>query len=451
MPCTEEIITLNRTELQEKVEKIRNTSQLAEMIMAAWELGLWIAKKIVEQILEERASRRVCWQNCPECGAKLDNKGRLDREMKSIIGTISWRRKVGRCPNHCQIGQIAPLDDELGIKPDQRVSTEVQKMSCALAVFVPYEIAAMLLSLLTKVCASPVSIWQWVQKIGHLSITKMEEELASGRLPDEEAMTDEMASLPLVLGGDGVLVPFRPYGGSPHGKTRYRQVLVGIVARLKQMVNRRGRTIVKIVRKRLVAVLNNSDSFGKRLWLEAWRQRITYSYPVVWISDGGYTFWNIFRDHFAHWARGVLDFYHAVQNVWKAASAWLDGRTKMAHQWLATIRHLLRYGQPCDVLRKVHRPLIDEPLSDSARKALENLLSYLQNHYQHIHYSDLKARNLPIGSGMVESACKWLIQQRFKGVGMRWSVNGFNHLLQLRLAWVNERFDEVFSNTPRTR
>ena len=45
---------------------------------------------------------------------------------------------------------------------------------------------------------------------------------------------------------------------------------------------------------------------------------------------------------------------------------------------------------------------------------------------------------------MVESACKWLIQQRFKGVGMRWSEDGFNHLLHLRLAWVNGRFDDLF-------
>jgi hypothetical protein len=51
---------------------------------------------------------------------------------------------------------------------------------------------------------------------------------------------------------------------------------------------------------------------------------------------------------------------------------------------------------------------------------------------------------LPIGSGLVESACKWLIQQRFKGVGMRWSEDGFDHLLHLRLAWVNERFDDLF-------
>ncbi len=45
---------------------------------------------------------------------------------------------------------------------------------------------------------------------------------------------------------------------------------------------------------------------------------------------------------------------------------------------------------------------------------------------------------------MVESACQWLIQQRFKGVGMRWSEEGFNHLLHLRLAWVNGSFEALF-------
>ena len=45
---------------------------------------------------------------------------------------------------------------------------------------------------------------------------------------------------------------------------------------------------------------------------------------------------------------------------------------------------------------------------------------------------------------MVENACKWLVQQRFKGVGMRWSETGFNHLLHLRPAWVNGTFASLF-------
>ena len=51
---------------------------------------------------------------------------------------------------------------------------------------------------------------------------------------------------------------------------------------------------------------------------------------------------------------------------------------------------------------------------------------------------------MPIGSGVVESACKWLIQQRFKGVGMRWSEDGFNRLLYVRVSWVNQRFNAAF-------
>jgi hypothetical protein len=45
----------------------------------------------------------------------------------------------------------------------------------------------------------------------------------------------------------------------------------------------------------------------------------------------------------------------------------------------------------------------------------------MKTHEDHIRYDHFKAAGLPIGSGLVESACKWLIQQCFKGVGMRWS------------------------------
>jgi len=70
-------------------------------------------------------------------------------------------------------------------------------------------------------------------------------------------------------------------------------------------------------------------------------------------------------------------------------------------------------------------------------------------HRDHIQYDKFKEMGFPIGSGLVESTCKWLIQQRFKGGGMRWSEDGFNHLLHLRLAWVNGRFDPFFpTSTP---
>jgi hypothetical protein len=34
---------------------------------------------------------------------------------------------------------------------------------------------------------------------------------------------------------------------------------------------------------------------------------------------------------------------------------------------------------------------------------------------------------------------------------MRWSEDGFNHLLLLRLAWANHRFDDLFPSVPNAR
>jgi hypothetical protein len=71
--------------------------------------------------------------------------------------------------------------------------------------------------------------------------------------------------------------------------------------------------------------------------------------------------------------------------------------------------------------------------------------------HRHIHYRDFERQQLPLGSGMVESACKWSIQQRFKGVGMGWSESSFNHLPILRVAWVNQRFDSLFPHLTLSR
>lgn len=131
--------------------------------------------------------------------------------------------------------------------------------------------------------------------------------------------------------------------------------------------------------------------------------------------------------------------------LWKSAAAWLDGRTTQARRWCGWARHRLRHGHPDGVLADLADALEVEGLPDTARDTLRTVYAYLERHREHIDYAAYKALGLPLGSGMVESACKWLIQQRFKGVGMRWSEDGFNHLLHLRLAWVNGRFDALFN------
>ena len=166
-------------------------------------------------------------------------------------------------------------------------------------------------------------------------------------------------------------------------------------------------------------MLGDIEALKPRLWLEATRQGILSSQRVVWLADGGRGFWRLFDERFAPYAIGILDFYHAAQNLWKGAKVWLDGRTQRARAWFTMARRRLRQGQVNEVMSDIQAALELEGLPDSARQTLTTLYNYLDKHRDHIDYAKFKELGLPIGSGIVESACKWLIQQRFKGVGMR--------------------------------
>jgi hypothetical protein len=265
-----------------------------------------------------------------------------------------------------------------------------------------------------------------------------------GLPPPAEPLVPALVAAPLLIGADGVMVPFRPEGGQPRGKTAWHEIKVGVLARLGSHRTRTGKVLPRLYQRRLVAVLGNIEALKPRVWLEAVRQGIDTAPQVVWLSDGARGLWRLYDERLAASAVGILDFYHAVQYLWKGAAAWLDGRTAQARRWFGWARHRLRHGQPDGVLADLVEALEVEGLPDSARATLIALHAYLEQHRDHIDYAKYKELGLPIGSGMVESACKWLIQQRFKGVGMGWSEDGFNHLLHLRLTWVNGTFERLF-------
>jgi hypothetical protein len=340
------------------------------------------------------------------------------------------------------------LDIALGIKSYQQTSLELVSKGCLLAIFVPFETVKVIVQRFTGIQLNAQTIWSWVQLWGKQAMNQLQEEMAQlalGQEPTPEAISSKLTQMPLVIGADGVMIPMRPHEGQPHGSTQWREVKVGILVRLGHHLNRKGKEIVRLHQRRLVAVLGDIDALQSRLMLEALRQQWQKAKTVVWISDGGKGFWRLYHQCFSSGAIAVLDFYHAAQNLWKAAAACLDGRTKNARQWFKLVRHQLRHGESDQVITQLAHVIEFRQFPNSVLKTLTNVHDYLQTHRKQINYKQFKELGLPLGSGMVESAGKWLIQQRFKGVGMRWSEDGFNHLLHLRLAWVNDRFDNLFS------
>jgi hypothetical protein len=450
MLCLPDSIRHGDPSVQRLLHRMEDACSLTALILAAWQVARVLATHLVEAVLAERARQPTTWPPCPTCGAAVRSKGMAPRQMMSLVGPVRWQRRVGRCPQGCAIPQVAPLDTALGVSPHQRTSDELQALGCALAVFVPFATAARFLGWYCGGVVSARAVWCWVQTAGRQAMEHLQADLdagAQGNGPTPEPLTAAQAALPFALGADGVMVPLRPDAGAPRGKIRWREVKVGVLARIGQHRTRTGHVVPRLTQRRLVAVLGDIDALKPRLWLEALRQGIRHAPQVVWLSDGGRGLWRLFDECFAGAATGILDFYHATQNLWKSAAAWLDGRTTQARRWFAWARHRLRHGRPDGVLADLEDALAVEGLPTAARDTVMTVHAYLERHREHINYEAYKALGFPLGSGMVESACKWLIQQRFKGVGMRWSEDGFNHLLHLRLSWVNGRFEVLFGLT----
>ena len=251
-----------------------------------------------------------------------------------------------------------PFDEALGVQPHQRTSGELQWLGCAFAVFVPFATAARLLGWYCGGIVSPragVVLGPSGWPPGHGAPPGGPGRRGQRGTATARGLAAEQAALPLALGADGVMVPFRPRGGAPTGKIRWREIKVGVLARLGQHRTRTGPGVTGSQR-RLVAVLGDIEALKPRLWLEALRQGIKSAPQVVWLSDGGRGLWRLFEERFAGHARGILDFYHAAQQLWKGAAAWLDGRTTQARRWFGWARHRLRHGMPDGVLADWRMP-----------------------------------------------------------------------------------------------
>jgi hypothetical protein len=433
--------------LQAPIEKVRHASHWLELMQGVWGVVCTVAVLILEEPLTARAQEPVDWPECPRCGHRLQSKGFRSRRLRTLFGEIGWRRRVGRCPKKCEGSQVAPLDKALGLRPQPRYGEEIQALGCRLAVFVPYETAVSLLQQLMGVRLAPGTVWNWTQAVGQHLMKEVEADLQAleaGDCRGQESVAKELKGRPLVIGADGVMVPFRPQAGTPEGKTRWGEVKVAIIARFVQWINRRGRRATRLAQRRLVAVHGSLEHLESRLWLEALRQQVCGVRNVLWLSDGDRGFWNLFERCFKRLGViGILDFYHAAQYLYKGAKACFDGRTQRCQTYFKRWRHQLRHGHQRQVQTEIEQLLASKSLPQTAVQTLTNLQSYLKAHQDHLDYPRLKAQGWPIGSGLVESACKWLIQQRFKGTGMRWSETGFDHLLHLRLAWVNQRLDHL--------
>lgn len=91
------------------------------------------------------------------------------------------------------------------------------------------------------------------------------------------------------------------------------------------------------------------------------------------------------------------------------------------------------------------RPRAPDGASDlDPRVILRRNAGYFVDNASRMNYPEYRARGIPIGSGVVESACRHVVASRLKGPGMRWDEPGAEAILHLRTLELSGRWDRFW-------
>ena len=80
-------------------------------------------------------------------------------------------------------------------------------------------------------------------------------------------------------------------------------------------------------------------------------------------------------------------------------------------------------------------------LSKHKCEKAEQCLNYFAERCEYMKYDEYLAAGYPIGSGVVEGACRHLVKDRMEQTGMRWRIAGAQAVLSLRAIYVNDDWD----------
>jgi hypothetical protein len=141
----------------------------------------------------------------------------------------------------------------------------------------------------------------------------------------------------------------------------------------------------------------------------------------------------------------VVDYYHAAERFTVIADALKFDGQQQRSKWLKHVRVLLRepngHGRVLRSIATMTKRLgMKSSKADDAAKAEQ----YLRRYKPFMNYNQLKSRGFPIGSGVVESACKQIVSERMKLAGMRWSREGGQKAMTLRCLLLSKIWGAVY-------
>lgn len=367
---------------------------------------------------------------CP-CGAAAHYQRRRTIQVQTLLGPLALSRPYYLCPT-CHQGQ-APLDAQLGVCASS-LSAGLEQVLALLGVCLPFEEAAQVVEQVLTLSVSPTTVQQATERVGAAIAASEAAALEATWHEPARAEASHLAPSPerLYLSLDGTMVHLRAEG--------WKEVKLAVLYTTRRVRQAGREAVLRGERHSFVATLADCEAFGPLVWLEAARRGVLWAKQVVVVADGAQWIWRLVADHFPQ-AVQIVDWYHASQYLWRVAAACYGEGSPPARAWAEARLAELWAGQVEVVLESIGG------LAGQAPEAQE-ALTYLTNNQERMRYATYRAQGLQIGSGSMESGCKYVIGARLKQAGMRWSRQGAQAVAKARAWWKSGRWEEALALLP---
>ena len=170
------------------------------------------------------------------------------------------------------------------------------------------------------------------------------------------------------------------------------------------------------------------------------RRDPTETQPVAVLFDGERALWTTITAMLARPFVAILDLWHALTYLWLAAKVF--HATKPAQEAFVTARlRLLLEGKVRGVIKGLKQMGTQQALAGEKKRTLAKVVGYLERNRDHMQYDVYLRAGYPIGSGVIEGACRHVIKDRMERAGMLWTLEGASALLRLRVVHTNGHWD----------
>lgn len=323
---------------------------------------------------------------------------------------------------------FSPLDEELELGPGA-FSPRLWEGAVRLGALIPFEQVGETLAQFTAVEIGIETARALTERAGAA--------LAQEQTTEAERLRNECPPAPAgppvqQLSADGAMVPL------VHGE--WAEVKTLAIGTVQGRERRDGTAEAHATELSYFSHLGDAAEFAELALPELHRRGTEQAGRVCAVLDGA-EWLQHFVDRYRPDAVRILDFPHAAEHLGTAAGAVFGSGTAEASAWLGIQLHELKHGDPDRVLTAVRA--LAAP-TEEACEVRAGVVSYLEKRRAQIAYAEFQAAGYPIGSGIVESGNKLVVEVRLKGSGMHWVRDNVNPMLALRCALCSGRWEEAW-------